>query len=116
MDKDTVNKTIDGCLYVSEDVIAKVITRAAEGVDGVRGIARSAKNPLRLLFAKENHGKMKIRLDGDVLSVAVGVILDQGASAVECAENVQQSIKDQVQNVLGLTVARVNVNILDVAV
>lgn len=116
MDNQKTPKTIDGCLYVSEDVIAKVITRAAEGVEGVRGIARSAKNPLRLLFAKENHGKMKIRLDGDVLSVGVGVILESGASAVECAENVQQSIKDQVQNVLGLTVARVNVNILDIAV
>ena len=93
-----------------------MITKAAETVDGVAGIARSPKNPLRLLFAKENYGKMKIRLEGDVLSVAVGVILKPGSSAVECAENVQASIKDQVQNVLGLTVARVNVNVLDIAV
>ena len=59
---------------------------------------------------------MKFRLDGDVLSVAVGIVLEQDASAVETSEKVQESIKEQVQNVLGLTVAKVNVNVLDIDV
>lgn len=113
---DKVYKNTDCCLYVSEDVIAKVITNAAESVRGVAGIAKSPKNPLRLLLAKENYGKMNIRLDGDVLSVSVGIILDSEAHAVETAEKVQESIKSGVQNILGLTVARVNVNVLDIAV
>ena len=116
MDKDKISKSIDGSLYVSEDVIAKVITKAVSGIDGVAGIASSAHNPLRLLFAKENHGKIKFRLDGDVLSVAVGIVLRENVSAKEAAEKVQEAIKEQVQNVLGITVARVNVNVLDVAV
>ncbi|SDA17044.1 Uncharacterized conserved protein YloU, alkaline shock protein (Asp23) family [Ruminococcus sp. YE71] len=116
MDKDKISKSIDGSLYVSEDVIAKVIEKAVSGVDGVVGIASSAHNPLRLLFAKENHGKVKFRLDGDVLSVAVGIVLRQDASAKDTSEKVQESIKEQVQNVLGITVARVNVNVLDMAV
>lgn len=112
---DNVKKNTDSSLYVSEDAISKIISNAAAGVDGVVGIASSPKNPLRLLFAKENYGKMHIKLDGDVLNVAVSVILDSDASAVETAEKVQEAIKDQVQNVLGLTVARVNVNVLDIA-
>ena len=116
MDKEKISKSIDGSLYVSEDVIAKVIIKAASGVDGVVGIASSAHNPLRLLFAKENHGKIKFRLEGDVLSVAVSVLLSADASAKETAEKVQESIKEQVQNVLGITVAKVNVNVSDLAV
>lgn len=116
MDKEIISKSIDGCLYVSEDVIAGVIAKAAEGVDGVAGIAGSAHNPLRLLLAKRNHGRIRFKLDGDVLSVAVGLVLEKDAAAVEAAEKVQAAIKDQVQNVLGLTVARVNVNLLDVVV
>lgn len=112
---DNVKKNTDSSLYVSEDAISKIISNAAASVDGVVGIASSPKNPLRLLFAKENYGKMRIKLDGDVLSVAVGIILDSDASAVETAEKVQESIKDSVQNVLGITVARVNVNVLDIA-
>lgn len=111
MDKENISKSINGCLYVSEDVIAKVVARAAESVDGVVSIAGSKR-----LFAKEDHGKMKLRLDGDVLSVAVGLVLEGEAAAVEVSEKVQAAIKEQVQNVLGLTVARVNVNVLDVTV
>lgn len=114
METNLIGKNIDSCLYVSEDVLAKVISRAAESVDGVHGIARSAKNPLRLLFAKENHGKMKFRLDAGVLSVALGVILESGAPAMECAEKIQENVKDQVQNILGLTVAHVSVKVIDV--
>jgi uncharacterized alkaline shock family protein YloU len=102
-------------LYVSEDVIAGVITEAAESVDGVHSIAGSAHCPLRLILAKKNHGKLKIRLDGDVLSVAAAVVLRSGAPALETAERVQESIKSAVQNVLGITVARVNVTVADIA-
>lgn len=114
MKMEQIKKSTDSSLYVSEDAIAKIITNAAESVNGVASIARSAKNPVRLLFAKENYGKMRIRLDGDVLNVAVGIVLESDASAVETSEKVQESIKDSVQNLLGLTVAKVNVNVLDI--
>lgn len=116
MDKEKISKSIDGCLYVSEDAIAKVVAKAAESVDGVVGIAGSAHDPIKRLFAKEVCGKMKLRLDGDVLFVAVGLVLNSESAAAEVSEKVQAAIKEQVQNVLGLTVARVNVNVLDVAV
>lgn len=108
------NRNPESCLYVSEDVIAKVITDAAVSVGGVVSISGSPANPLRLLFDKRNHGKLKMKLDGDVLSVAVAVTLDSQAEALETAERVQESIKSAVQNILGITVARVNVNISDI--
>jgi uncharacterized alkaline shock family protein YloU len=111
---DNVDKNTVGSLYVSEDVIAKVIREAAESVSGVACIAGSRFNPVKWLFNKSNYGKMTIRLDGDVLSVAVGIILDGEASAMETAEKIQQSIKSSVQNILGITVARVNVRICDI--
>lgn len=111
---DKIDRNPESCLYVSEDVIAKVISDAAESVEGVVSVSGSPANPLRLILARKNHGKMKIKLDGDVLSVAVAVTLDSHAAALETAERVQESIKSEVQNVLGITVAKVNVTVSDI--
>jgi uncharacterized alkaline shock family protein YloU len=111
---DKTNQNPESCLYVSEDVIAKVIANAAASVDGVVSITGSRANPLRLLLDKRNHGKMKIKLEGDVLSVAVSIVLKSNAAGLETAERVQESIKSAVQNILGITVAKVNVNISDI--
>lgn len=101
-------------LNVSEDVIAGVITNAVKEVDGVYGIAPSAKTLRQFIFNEKSYGDIAVEKVDDVLSVSVGIRLEGGTKAVLAAEKVQEKIKSSVQNMLGLTVAKVNVTVRSV--
>ena len=109
-----MEKTINKSLRVSEEVIVEIIANAAMEVDGVAGIAKRKKNPTRLITNNKNTRAIKIELAGDVLAVTMGVILKRGAKAVSTAEKVQDKVKSTVQNMLNLTVTKVNVNVVNV--
>lgn len=108
-----VEKTINRSLRVSEDVIIDIIANSALEVDGVAAIARAKKNPTKFITKNKNTRNIKIELAGDVLAVTVGIIIKSSAKAVVTAENVQDKVKSSVQNMLNLTVTKVNVNIID---
>ncbi|MBR6102768.1 MAG: Asp23/Gls24 family envelope stress response protein [Ruminococcus sp.] len=100
-------------LHISQEVIIDVIANAALEVDGVKAIAHAKKRPKNLIFKEKNTQDIKIELAGDVLAVTLGIIIDSEAKAVATAENVQNKVKSSVQNMLNLTVTKVNVNIRD---
>ena len=109
-----MDKNINRSLRVSENVIVGIIANAALEVDGVAAIARRKKNPTRLITNSKNVRAIRIELAGDVLAVSMGVILKNGAKAVSTAESIQDKVKSTVQNMLNLTVAKVDVNVVNV--
>lgn len=109
-----INIDLSKSLNVSEDVIAGVITNAVKEIEGVCGIAPSAKTFRQFILNEKNHGDITVEMVGDVLSVSVGVVLESGAKAVSAAEKVQEKIKSSVQSMLGLTVAKVNITVRSV--
>lgn len=104
---------INKSLHVSQDVIISIIENAALEVDGVKAIAHAKKRPANLILKDKNTKDIKIALAGDVLAVTMGIIIDSDAKAVATAESVQNKVKSSVQNMLSLTVTKVNVNIRD---
>ena len=107
-----VSKKVEKSLHISQDVIAQIVTNSVN--EGVYGIAPVMKTPRQLWFRQENFGNIRIGLVDDVLSVSIGIILCRGAKAVSVAEEIQDKVKSAVQNMLGLTVAKVNVTICGV--
>ncbi|MGN1133961.1 MAG: Asp23/Gls24 family envelope stress response protein [Oscillospiraceae bacterium] len=104
-------KSSNKSLHISEDVIIGTIVNAVMEVEGVSKIAPVPKTIKQLWFNKPNHGEIKIDMSKDVLSVAMGVILKNGVKALAVSENIQNSVKDAAQNMLGITVSKVNVTI-----
>ena len=92
-----VSKKVEKSLHISQDVIAQIVTNSVNEIEGVYGIAPVMKTPRQLWFRQENFG-----------------ILCRGAKAVSVAEEIQDKVKSAVQNMLGLTVAKVNVTICGV--
>ncbi len=92
------------CLYVSDSAVKKIIAKAATSVDGVAGDTKSPSSRI----------KTHVLLDGDVLSITLEACLLQGFGVIEVCEAVQSKVKSAVQNLLGLTVARVNVKVIDI--
>ena len=109
-----VSKKVEKSLHISQDVIAQIVTNSVNEIEGVYCIAPVMKTPRQLWFRQENFGNIRIGLVDDVLSVSIGIILCRGAKAVSVAEEIQDKVKSAVQNMLGLTVAKVNVTICGV--
>lgn len=114
MNMNDVSKKVEKSLHISQDVIAQIVTNSVNEIEGVYGIATVMKTPRQLWFRQENFGNIRIGLVDDVLSVSIGIILCRGAKAVSVAEEIQDKVKSAVQNMLGLTVAKVNVTICGV--
>ena len=109
-----VSKKVEKSLHISQDVIAQIVTNSVNEIEGVDGIAPVIETPRQLWFRQENFGNIRIGLVDDVLSVSIGIILCRGAKAVSVAEEIQDKVKSAVQNMLGLTVAKVNVTVCGV--
>ncbi|MBR6670726.1 MAG: Asp23/Gls24 family envelope stress response protein [Ruminococcus sp.] len=101
MDKN--NSSVKGVLKISEDVIITVARLAASDVKGVAGLKDSSD----CIFKKNN--AIKISMMGDVVAISVSIIVNSDERASTVAAKVQNAVKENVQNMTGVTVARVNV-------
>lgn len=94
-------------LEISEDVILTVARLAALDVKGVAGLNGEIntisklrkKRPITVLFM------------GDVVAIDIKIIIKNSAKACVTAQEVQKAVKENVQNMTGVIVARVNVSV-----
>lgn len=111
-----VKKEVNRSLQVSESVVAGVVTNAVKEVEGVNGLAPVKKSFKQIWLKEENLGEICVDTVDDVLVLSIGIILENGAKAVTVSEQVQQAVKSAVQNMLGLTVTKVNVTVRGVKI
>ncbi len=107
-------KKIEKSLHISQDVIAQIVTNSIAEIDGVYGVAPVMKTPRQIWFRQESFGNIRIGLVDEVLSVSIGIIINSGTKALAAAEQVQEQVKNAIQTMLGLTVAKVNVTVCGV--
>ena len=93
---DDVKKSAQSKLRISEDVIITVARLAALDVKGVAGLAGEITT-------------ITVSVIGDVAALEIKIKVKNGAKATAVAEEVQNAVKENVQNMTGVTVARVNV-------
>lgn len=108
------NETVEKSLHISQDVIAQIIVNCISEIDGVYGVAPVMKTPRQIWLKQENFGNIRIGLVDDVISVTIGIILECGTKAVAISELIQEKVKSSIQSMLGLMVARVNINVCGV--
>jgi len=108
-------KTELGTLKINNEVIASIAKNAALQVNGVEGIKTS---PLAMLsdFLNKGYHNKGISLDITESEVKVGVtiIVQFGITIPEVANLVQENIRTAIEEMTGLTVSEVNVNVGDI--
>ena len=57
---------------------------------------------------------VKITMNSDVATIDISVILNLGYKVKDIAEKIQNSVKEEVQNMTGVAVSTVNVYVADV--
>ena len=104
---DDVKKPASSKLNISDDVIITVAKLAALDVKGVAGLDGEVSKISKL----RNNGPIKVSLMGDVAAIDMNIKVKFGEKATAVAQAVQSAVKENVQNMTGVAVARVNVSV-----
>ena len=95
----------NGNVMISEDVVAAIAENAVADVEGA-ALVRDLKNwnkGMKIMIAEDNS-----------VAVSVNITVSYGQSVVNVANNVQSVITAAVENMTGVKVSEVNVNICGV--
>lgn len=94
-------------LKISEDVIIAIAKLAALDVNGVASLGGEIDKMSKL----RRNGPIKISMMGDVAAIDMKIVVKSGEKACHIAQEVQNTVKENVQNMTGVPVARVNVTV-----
>ena len=102
-----------GSLLISEDVISTIVARAIEEVEGIVGLVTKPGSDIAEIIGKKNWGKgitITVNADNEV-SIDCNVTVSYGQSVVAVAKDIQAAIHNSVEELTGVVIANVNVNI-----
>lgn len=100
-----------GNLRISRDVIGTIARYATLDIEGVASLASFTTNLKGWLLKKQSTKPIAIELNDDMATIDVHVNIRAGVNIPEVAEKIQAAVKEAVQNMTGITVSRVNINI-----
>ncbi len=102
------NKEVQS-LKILEDVIYKIVEIAAADVEGVCGFVKSKVDFVRLFIGSKQQSMIDIKVSGGSAEISLGINVSGNCKVKSVAEKVQQRVKDDVQNMTGIAVTKVNV-------
>ncbi len=105
-----VKDSAAAALKISEDVIITVARLAALDVNGVAGLSGEISKMTKL----RKNGPIAVAMVEDVAAIDIKIKVKSGFRVVQVAQQVQTAVKDSVQSMTGVTVARVNVRVCGV--
>ena len=108
-----------GKISINDDVISSVAGGAAVSCYGIIGMAskNQVKDGIIEILRKENYSKgIVVKRDGDTLVIDLYIIVMYGTKISVIANNVQSSVKYQIEKTLGIKVDEINIYIQDIKV
>lgn len=105
----------NGNVLISEEVIASIAALAVRDVDGVYGLTGSSNFDLSDIIGKKNLRRgIRVLIDGERMEISCNLVVKFGASVMEVAQKVQETIADEVTSMTGVKPTAVNVNVCGV--
>lgn len=100
-----------GSLTISEDVLSSIATNAAKDVDGVSSFSNRPVDVVSTIKQGSLKVMSPVRIlqDGDDISVSIYLNLVPNTKIQTVAQNVQNNVKEAIQNMTGKLVSKVNV-------
>ncbi|MGN0131853.1 MAG: Asp23/Gls24 family envelope stress response protein [Lachnospiraceae bacterium] len=102
----------NGAVSIADDVVAMIASLAAGEVEGVGAMVGNITNELmsRVGMKKLTKG-VKVEVADEKVSVDLAITIDYGHNIPETCRNVQQKVKNAIENMTGLEVDVVNIRI-----
>lgn len=108
-----------GKISITDDVISSVAGGAAVSCYGIIGMAskNQVKDGIIEILRKENYSKgIIVKRDENSLVIDLYIIVMYGTKVSVIANNVQSSVKYQIEKTLGIKVDEINIYIQDIKV
>ncbi|MDQ0507747.1 Protein of uncharacterised function (DUF322) [Aedoeadaptatus ivorii] len=96
---------------IAEDVITRIAQEAATRVDGVYNSFTSTRENIGDLLSGRTVGKTKVFADEEKSAVDISIVVEYGKNVVEIAEEVQDAVKESLENMTDLDITAVNVHV-----
>ncbi len=105
-----------GQVNIADDVISVIAGTATLKTDGVAGMAGNFAGDIIEMLGKKNFSKgVSISIDEKNVQISLDIIVKFGTKIHEVALDVQKNVKTAVENMTGLNVVAVNINISSLA-
>ena len=114
----TIN-TQHGNVDIATDVIATVVGASTTEIFGVVGMTskNAVKDNFRNILGQENYSKgVVVTTTDNQTIIGVYVVVSYGVKISEVAKNIQERIRFNLENQLGIVAAKVNVYVQNVKV
>ena len=108
------NTQPNGNLKISREVISTIAKYAALEVEGVASLASFTANLKGWLLRRKSAKPITIDLTDDVARIDLHINVKAGVKIPELAEKVQAAVKEAVQNMTGIAVSHVNIEISNI--
>ena len=95
-------------IKVSDDVIVSIAKQSALDVKGVACLGGEVNRVSKI----KKSGPIKVSVIGDVAGIDVKIKVKSGEKAYLVAQEVQKAVKENIQNMTNVPVARVNVTVI----
>lgn len=103
-----------GNVVISDDVVAKIASVAATDIEGVADVVSKAMNIKKFFNSSSAAKAVHVSTSGSGTVIDIYVRLKEGYKISALAERIQKSVKEQVQNMTGMVVTRVNVHVCEI--
>jgi len=114
--KDVIVKEQGGVIKIADEVVRIIAGLAASDVSGVAGMSGGIVGGIAEKLGRRNLSKgVKVEVGEKEAAIDIYIIVEFGKKISEVASEVQLKVKEAVQNMTGLKVKEVNINIQGVA-
>ncbi len=111
-----ITSTGDGSVNISEDVIAIIAWEAMREVEGFGGPAAGIPGDLAELIGRRTASRgVRVTTEEKSVSVDVYITVRFGYSVTKVSRGIQEAISKAVQDMTGVAVSAVNVNVTGIA-
>ena len=106
-----------GEVQIADEVVAIIAGLAATEVEGVASMAGNVTNELVAKLGMRNLAKgVKVDINPESVVVDMALNMEYGFNIPKTSEEVQERVKNAIENMTGLHVAEVNIRIAGVAI
>lgn len=107
-------KSPAGSMKISQDVLATIAQVAAMEIEGVAGLAEPESYVKKAFNRSIGRSPIQIELNDDFVKLTLAIKLEYGAKINDVCTAVQNNVKDNIQTMTGMAVAKVNVTVADI--
>ena len=106
-----------GQVQIADEVVAIIAGLAATEVEGVASMAGNITNELVSKLGKKSLSKgIRVKVEDGIVNVNVALNIAYGYSVTKTCKKVQEKVKAAIENMTGLEVEKVDIQIANVSI